>query len=298
MRPPACLSATRLDLLGDPGVVGLDQAELAELVVAVRVEAGRDEDHLRREAVEPAHPVLLDQGAHRRPARVRRHRHVDHVVAQRHGAAVRIERMLEDARHQDALVAGDDVLGAVAVMDVEVDDRDPLEAAHVERMARRDGDVVEEAEAHRLLARRVVAGRAHGAEGVVDLAVDDRVGGGDGGAGGAQHRVQGAGRSDRVGVERAQLAVGGDALEHVAQLGDVAAAVGVAEVGALDHRCLAAIERAAQPGGDQVVVDRVEARRAFGMAAAHVVAAAVGMCCKRPWSSVFEREVFLVMSGR
>ena len=36
--------------------------------------------------------------------------------------------MLEDARHQHALVAGDDVLGAVAVVDIEVDDRDPLEA--------------------------------------------------------------------------------------------------------------------------------------------------------------------------
>src|SRR5205085_10221847 len=34
------------DPFGDPGVVVLDQAELAELVVAVRVEAGRDEDHL------------------------------------------------------------------------------------------------------------------------------------------------------------------------------------------------------------------------------------------------------------
>ena len=54
MRPPACRSATRLDALGDPRVVGLDQAELAELVVAVRVEAGRDEDHLRPERVERA----------------------------------------------------------------------------------------------------------------------------------------------------------------------------------------------------------------------------------------------------
>ena len=36
--------------------------------------------------------------------------------------------------HQHALVAGEDVLGAVAVMDVEVDDGHALEAAHVERM--------------------------------------------------------------------------------------------------------------------------------------------------------------------
>ena len=41
------------------------------------------------------------------------------------------------------------------------------QAAHVERVARRDRDVVEEAEAHRLVARRVVAGRAHRAERVL-----------------------------------------------------------------------------------------------------------------------------------
>ena len=97
--------------------------------------------------------------------------------------------------HQHALVAGDDVLGAVAVVHVEVDDRHALQAAHVERVARRDGDVVEEAEAHRLAARRVVARRAHGAEGVLDLAVDHRVGGRHRGAGGAQRRVPGAGQA-------------------------------------------------------------------------------------------------------
>jgi hypothetical protein len=144
----------RLDLLRHPVVVGLDQAELAEVVVAMGVEAGRDEDHLRAERLEARHPVRLDQLAHRRPARVRRDRQVDHVGALRHAAAVRVERVLEDADHQHALVVRDDVLGAVAVVDVEVDDRDALEPAHVERMARGDRDVVEEAEAHR---RRRVA---------------------------------------------------------------------------------------------------------------------------------------------
>ncbi len=42
-----------------------------------------------------------------------------------------------------------------------------LQAVHVERVARRHRHVVEEAEAHRLVARGMVAGRAHGAEGVV-----------------------------------------------------------------------------------------------------------------------------------
>src|SRR6185369_7339554 len=36
----------RPDLLGDPAIVVLDEAELAELVFAMRIEPRRDEDHL------------------------------------------------------------------------------------------------------------------------------------------------------------------------------------------------------------------------------------------------------------
>ena len=45
--------------------------------------------------------------------------------------------------------------GAVAVVDVEIDDRDPLDAAPLQH-ARRDGDVVERAEALAVVRKRVV----------------------------------------------------------------------------------------------------------------------------------------------
>ena len=59
---------------------------------------------------------------------------------------------------------GEDVLGAVAVMHVEVDDRDALESVRLQRVRGADRDVVEEAEAHRAPPLGVVARRAHGAE--------------------------------------------------------------------------------------------------------------------------------------
>src|SRR5664279_2314500 len=206
-----------LDALRDPGVVGLDETELAEIVVAMRIEAGRDEDHLRRERIEPLHPVRLDQLAHLGAARVRRDRNVDHVRAHGYGAAVRIQRMLEDAHHEDALVAGDDVFGAVAVVHVEVDDGDALQAAYVERVARRDADVVEEAKAHRLVARGVMAGGPHRAERVLGAAVEDRIGRGNGGAGGAHDGGPGTGPGYGVGIDRAGPAIGLHALEHFAK---------------------------------------------------------------------------------
>ena len=49
--------------------------------------------------------------------------------------------MLEYARHHDALVVAEDVLGAVAVVNVEVDDRHTLDAVMLERVAIVDFDV-------------------------------------------------------------------------------------------------------------------------------------------------------------
>jgi hypothetical protein len=46
MRLPAWRRATSLMRAGDPGVVLLDQAQLAHVVLAVGIEAGADEDHL------------------------------------------------------------------------------------------------------------------------------------------------------------------------------------------------------------------------------------------------------------
>jgi hypothetical protein len=73
-------------------------------------------------------------------------------------------------------VAGQDVLGAVAVVHVEVDDRHALAAVAFQRIARGERHVVEEAEAHGAAAAGVVAGRAHRAEGVLQLAGHHRVG--------------------------------------------------------------------------------------------------------------------------
>ena len=60
-----------------------------------------------------------------------------------------IERPLVERDEQDRVVAAHDRLGAVAVMDVPVDDRDALDPELGLRVARRDDGVAEDAEAHR-----------------------------------------------------------------------------------------------------------------------------------------------------
>ncbi len=69
------------------------------------------------------------------------------ALAERAGAG--IERHLVGRGVEHVRVAPEDVLRAVAVMDVEIDDRDALGAVDGLGVARGDRRVVEEAEAHR-----------------------------------------------------------------------------------------------------------------------------------------------------
>ncbi len=56
--------------------------------------------------------------------------------------------MLEGGAEQHPIVVEEDVLGAVAVVHVEVEDRDPADAVRFQRVRRSGRDVVEQAKAH------------------------------------------------------------------------------------------------------------------------------------------------------
>jgi hypothetical protein len=196
------------------------------------------------------------------------------ALGDRRRLAVRIERVLVEADHQHARLGDQRFLGAVAVMDVEVDHGHPRQPARVERVLGGDGDVVEQAKAHRLDRPRVVAGRTHRAEGVLDLAVDDGVGRGHGGAGGALRGqpavcVERGVAVDRIGAARRRHVVAHD--------GDGVLAMVAFEVLDAHQRRLAVLEQVADVRSDQLVGDRLQARRRFGVPVAHVVAGAIGM---------------------
>src|SRR6185312_6886121 len=109
----------------------------------------------------------------------------------------------------------EDVLRAVAVVDVEIDERGTLGAVLLLRVARDDRGAVEEAEAHRLCRLGVVAGRAHGDEGVLRLAGHHLVDREHAAADAAQRRLVAAGRHGRVGVEPHHAFVGRGVLDRL-----------------------------------------------------------------------------------
>ncbi len=170
-------------------------------------------------------------------------------------AAVGIQRMLEDAGHQDAFVAGDDVLGAVAVVHVEVDHGHALQAALVQRMARRHRHVVEEAEAHcrgrasawwpggRTAQKALCAVPSITASVAATAAPAAR-----------RRGVPAAGAGAGVGIDLAMLTAVLQRRHRLAQLGHVQRRMCALQSAHRGQRGLASVERVDQAGRDQVVV--------------------------------------------
>jgi hypothetical protein len=199
--------------------------------------------------------------------------HVHHVLPARHVAQEGVEPTLESGDHEHALVAGENVLGAVAVVHVEVDECHALQAQDVQRVPDPHRHVVEDAEAHGLVARRMVARRAHGAEGAAELAANDHLGAGDRGARGALRGGERVRIHRGIGID-VQVALARRGRED---LGHVSRGVRLRELLARGERRLARGKVGHEARGDEVVRDRVESLRALGMSLAHLVAAAIGV---------------------
>ena len=112
-----------------------------------------------------------------------------------------IERHLVGRAEQHRGIGPEDVLAAVAVVHVPIDDGDAVYAVHRPGMAGGHRSVVEQAEAHGAGALGMVSRRPHGREGVPGLACHHRVDPLNRGTDATQHAVDGPGRQHRVGID-------------------------------------------------------------------------------------------------
>jgi len=118
-----------------------------------------------------------------------------------HRPGAREKRHLVRGAIHHGFVGPEYFLGAVAVVNVEIDDRDALGSMVCLGMARRDGGIVEQAEAHRPFRLGVMAGRPYGNEGIGGTAAHHFVDRVNRAADGAQCRLETAGRHRRIGIE-------------------------------------------------------------------------------------------------
>ena len=252
----------------------------------MRVEPGRDDDEVGPEALEPRQDRGLERLAEDVAAVAGPQRRIDDgvaVAALGDGAGAGIERHLVGRAVHHRAVAPEDVLRAVAVMDVPVDDRDALGAMRLLRVPGGDRGIVEEAEPHGAGALGVMAGRAHRREGVPGPPRHHLVDGLHGGADAAQHRLQGARRHGRVGVDRDHAVARRHLLDRLHVGG---------RMGELGHRRGAERRRLADEPGETLVlerpIDRPDAVGALGMAGRRLVVERGGMAQEKrrhAWAS-------------
>ena len=143
---------------------------------------------------------LFEGGAERLAAVAGPQRRVDDGVvlaglADRAGAGK--ERHLVGRAIHHRLVGPENLLRAVAVMHVEIDDRRAGDAVVILRIARGDGGVVEQTKAHRPRGLGMVAGRPRGDEGIGGFFRQHLVDRIDGAADRAQGRFETAGATSR-----------------------------------------------------------------------------------------------------
>ena len=191
-------------------------------------------------------------------------------------AAVGVERVLKKTCHQHlVLPLGliEHVFGAVAVMHVEVNYGDALEAVLLDRVRRRHADIVEDAKSHRAAARGVVAAGAHRAKCVFHLARHHLIDRKHTGAGRAQRRVEGMRVHRRIRV-KLRITLGRRVLENRI---DIFGAMHPLQKVRMRERRFKRGQMINHTGGAHLVVDCGEAFRAFRMAGAHVVFQAVGV---------------------
>src|ERR1700676_3367780 len=155
-------------LARDPAEVFGLEIERGQRIAIMRVETGRDDDQLGTELGELRQDHVLERGAKFRAAILRRQGRVDDIVvfaAFTFGAVAGKQRHLVRRAIHHALVSPEDVLGAVAVVNVEVDHGGAADAVFALGMPGGDGGVVEKAKTHRLVGFRVIGRRGgHPAE--------------------------------------------------------------------------------------------------------------------------------------
>ena len=181
--------------------------------------------------------------------------------------------MLKGRDHQHARVVAKNILGAIAVVHIEVGHHHPLEPVLLERVGRAHRHVVEEAEPHGPAALGVMPGRPHAAEGVAHLALQNQIGRVHNGAGRVQRGVQRMRVHCRVRVQVHQAAARDAGLERI----EVVLGMHPQQLLAGGGRRLALHQVADQAGSDQLVFDGMQPVRALGMMLPHVVQQAVAM---------------------
>src|ERR1700730_16266855 len=202
--------------IGDIHQLAATPAEIFRLEIERRqrisimcIEAGGDDDQFGTEFPQLRQDHVFERGAEFGAAVLRRQRRVDDGVvlaALAAGAGAGKQRHLMRRAIHHSRIGPENILGAIAVMDVEIDHGGAGYAVFALGVTRGDRGMIEKAKAHRLAGLGMMAWRTRRDERIMMGACHDRVGGGNRAADAPHHRLPRAWRHRSVAVEIDQAA--------------------------------------------------------------------------------------------
>lgn len=165
------LAGERLVILGF-------QSQGSDRVEPVGIKAGTEQDQLGLDPCSKILQLVLEPGEVILPARSHRHREISR--GPKSGTLTcfllfttpRVKRPAVNGEETDLFVSPEDILGAVTVVDIPVNDQHAVQAVTVDGDLGSQGDVIEQAESHATVGQGMVAGRTHQAECPVLFTVD------------------------------------------------------------------------------------------------------------------------------
>ena len=198
-------------LLRRPGEVLFFQIDVGERVAVVGVETGGDDDEFGTIVIKPRQDAAFEGLAKDFAAVAGAQRGIDDgvvVAGFAFGPGAGKQRHLVCRAIHHRFVRPENFLRTVAVVHVEIDDRGARNAVFLLRVARRDGGVVEQAEAHWPRGLGVVAGWPRGDEGIGGLLRHHLIDRKHAAANRPQSSLEGARRHRGVGVDMNQPFLG------------------------------------------------------------------------------------------
>jgi hypothetical protein len=175
--------------------------------------------------------------------------------------------VLESRTEQHTFIVTEDILRPIAVMDVEIDDRNPFEIVLSEGMGRADGNVVEQAKAHCPISLRVVSGRTDTTECGVVLSLRYKFDSGDCRACGTPGSLSRGRSDDRVGIETRIFPCAGCGVDSV----DVRRRMHAKQLLATCYRRIDVGEQVPEPRFHQPIFDSRQPSTAFRVVFASVM---------------------------
>ena len=172
-QPPVAMFIGQIaQFSGNPCVIALDQLQIGQRVVAMRVKSGRDQNQVGVKGGNGRKDLHGHFLAEHRAAAARIQRYIHHI-AMRAGfigrTAARIEWHFVGRGKEYPRIVPDQILRAVAMMHVEIDDGHAVNPGQGQGMFGGDCHIAKQAKPHGFLLFRVMARRADGAKGVVGL---------------------------------------------------------------------------------------------------------------------------------